>query len=162
FQKTCTLAAALLICAGAIDPSQAADKKKPAATAPFNEQEVVKAANAFADGKATPAQEKLILQHNDVVNRMATRGQISNATYQKAQAHFDNFNSEMTARAAADANLVYGKQKSSGKPAAQGTDSDYILKLQAQAAGDMNGRGIKPAEIQKAKDSYNNRMNEEF
>ena len=86
-----------------------------------------RAGNATLQQRQLTNQLQMVRQNNDVINRRATIGEVNNATYQKLQRDFDQFNSGVAEKAAQSAGLKYGKQLGTEKPYAPGTDSDYIF-----------------------------------
>lgn len=119
-------------------------------------ERAVRANNATPQQKILARQAQIVRQNNDAINRRATIGELDNPTYQKLQSDFDRFNSNIAEEAAASAGLKYGKQVSPPKPFAPGTDSDYIF-----SSADPN-KPVTPEQIKQAKDTYNQRLNDEF
>lgn len=129
-------------------------------------EELFDAVKAYEKGQASAYQEGLILKHNSEINQMRIKGKISDASYQRSQAYYNQVTAETATAAASRQGAVLEKQRSaSAKPAAAGTDTDFILKKVESAdqvgkiRGDFNEdfseiirkKGVDPGGIDYAK-----------
>ena len=116
-----------------------------------------KLAGAYAQGEELSTEQMNVLRrNNDVINRMASQGELPNDVYQKVQTDFSKFNQTRASIAAHDAGLNLQQQKSTKTEYAPQTDSDYIHR-------DLNPkRPVDPRQINMARDNYNDRMNQEL
>ncbi len=110
-------------------------------------KQLIDAANALADGKATRWQKAYLFANNDKINHMGLTGKLSDRVYQKNQTFFQNINDKISARAATRAGLTYDKQKASSPTFKAGTDTDNLV-----GKGNKN---ITLRDIQRTKNFYN-------
>ena len=123
----------------------------------FVDSEVVEAAYAVAQFKATPRQEALVFMHNKDLNLMAMQGRIPPEVYQVNQNFFEMVNKGFVKDAAAQSGLVAKTQ--APKPGSSdtfnpGTDTDIIVEKKPGAPD------ITEAQIVKTEKAYQDKVRE--
>jgi len=123
----------------------------------FVDSEVVEAAYAVAQFKATPRQEALVFMHNKDLNLMAMQGKIPPEVYQVNQNFFEMVNKGFVKDAAAQSGLVAKTQ--APKPGSSdtfnpGTDTDIIVEKKPGAPD------ITEAQIVNTEKAYQDKVRE--
>lgn len=110
------------------------------------------AADAFALGKATPAQEMLLFYNNAEMNLLAQEGRISSTTYKTCQEEFFNLNEDFSHRAVRDAGFDASISNRKYNP---GTDTDVNVL-------GKGGNKVTLDDIRKINGNYQNNVAEHF
>jgi hypothetical protein len=110
--------------------------------------EVSQAMQDLWAGKATPKQRALLFKNNDVVNKAAMSGWVTDPVYQKVQADYARLNQEFATKAAAEAGAKLRVQQSKSPTYTPGTDSDYITEVKS------------PEQVKQMQASYNRQIND--
>jgi tetratricopeptide (TPR) repeat protein len=110
------------------------------------------AADAFALGKATPAQEMMVFVHNKEVNLLAQEGKISMSTYRDCQEEFFRLNEDFASKAVRDAGFDPSISNRKYNP---GTDTDVNVL-------GKGGRKVTLDDVKKIDGNYQRIVKEHF
>jgi tetratricopeptide (TPR) repeat protein len=110
------------------------------------------AADAFALGKATPAQEMMVFYKNYEINLMAQEGKITMSTYKSCQEDFFNLNEGAANKAVRDAGFDSSISNRKYNP---GTDTDVNVL-------GKGGKKVTLADIQKIEGNYQKIVQDHF
>jgi hypothetical protein len=118
-------------------------------------EELIEATRTVARGPGAPGFDEALrktFRYNDIVNDMGLDGTIDNHTYQQNQQQFQKLNDHFSRQAARDAGLSLTKQTKTSSGYKPGTDTDNLV------GRGKSGRDVTLADIQKARNSYNSRV----